>query len=182
MSDKNKTKEFMSYGNAFYFEEPKLNKRKSISGLIMLILFSLINPLLIIGLVIYLFYIIYKMKVYKYKENIEALNAISLYKKESYKESLIHINNALKERPDSSKFNIIKALNHFKLGEYEKYIFYIDKIPYKILKNDLDLQLKLGESYEKTKDYEKARNIYNKLHKMFPKSSYLKEKTTNLSR
>ncbi len=182
MSVENKTKEFMPYGNAFYFEEPKLNKRKCISGLIMLILFSLINPLLIIGVVIYLFYIIYKIRVYKSKESVEVSNAISLYKRGSYKESLIHINKAIEEKPNNSKFNIIKALNHFKLGEYEKYVICINKGSYKILKNDLDLQLKLGESYEKIEEYEKAKDMYMQLYEIFPKSSYLKEKINNLSR
>lgn len=182
MSNENKTKELISYGNAFYFEEQKLNKRKYISGLIMLILYSLINPLLIIGVVVYLFYIIYKIKVYKSKESIEVSSSIRLYKRENYKQSLIHINSVIEEFPDNAKFNIIKALNHFKLGEYEKYIIYINKIPYKILKNDLDLQLKLAESYEEMEKYEKAKEMYEQLYKIFPKSSYLKEKISNLSR
>ncbi|MBU5590406.1 tetratricopeptide repeat protein [Clostridium sp. MSJ-4] len=182
MNTEDKLKEFRSYGSPFYLKEPTLNKKKHIASLLIILLFSIANPLFFISFIAYLIFLLYKIKQYNSEENTGLSKAISLYKKKKYIESIDYIDKVIEKKPEDIKSNIIKALNHFELGQYEYYIMHIEKVPSKYLSNDLDLQLKLGESYESINQYEEAKIIYKKLYDIFPESSYLKEKIYKLSR
>ena len=70
--------------------------------------------------------------------------------------------------------NIIFALVKYSEGEYEEVITYLERVEKEKIKNELDLEMKLADSYLKIKNYEKAGEIYKILLKLQPKSLYLK--------
>lgn len=162
--------------NVFYLKEPKFNKRATfVTGLI-IVLISIMNPMFFLVLFLYIIYSIYKNNDYKKEENVLLSKAIESYKSEEYSLSLENSDKVLDINNKNNKALIISALSNFYKGNYPKYIELINNVPKNSIELDLDLQLKLGESYEFLGDIEKAKAVYKNLYKIFPESKYLKGK------
>ncbi len=178
ISNENSKKNIESFTRLepFYFKVPKLNKKREIAIVLILILFSVANPFFLAALAAYVIYIFYEIKAMRSEENIILSQAVEEYKKELYEDSLKDINKVIAINEHNHKAIIIRALNNYHLGNYLEFVKDIDSVKDAKIKNDIDIQLKLGECYENIGDMEKAKEVYNDLLNVFPKSQYLNEK------
>lgn len=174
-----KTVEGMS-SKPFYLKSPKANKRVIVVIGIMLILLGLVNPFLLITLPFYAYFAVKHFKQIKSKENILLSRAIYFYEKGMFQECSDELSELIDIDSENIKARIILALITYERGEYDKVIEMLNNIPNKILDADLDLQLRLAESYVNLGRKEEAVSLYNKLLKIYPRSSYLKEKISSL--
>jgi tetratricopeptide (TPR) repeat protein len=79
------------------------------------------------------------------------------------------------------RITILRALINYEEKDYNSYVEIIKTLPEKKTKLELDLQLKLGESLMRVKDYEEALKVYTYILKFNSKSSYINNKINECS-
>lgn len=158
----------------FYLKSPKMNMRAFIVSGIILLIFSIIYPYLFATVPFFFYYLYKKVKYYKSEPSIFLHEAIEKYLSDKFDESLWLLNKVSDLEPDNLKCNILKALIYYKQEHYEKAVEMLEKVPQKIIYNDLDLMLKLADSYLKNKEKHKAIELYNKILRIYPNSKYIK--------
>ena len=103
-------------------------------------------------------------------------NAVRLYEHKD----IVRSREELKRVPDRGELkvrkDIIEALIRYEEENYEGYIEIINTLQRNRVKNELDIQLKLGESFIKINNFDSALKVYRELLKFNPKSEYINGK------
>ena len=138
---------------------------------IMIGVVGIIVPFLMIPVPFLLWYGIKQVKIYKGKENKILRQAIQNYSNNKIYESC----NFLMQLSDKStmQFKALMGLICYKRKEYNEFIKYMGELPQGKIKTDIDLELKIADSYMQVKEYKKARSIYEGLLKFNKKSTFL---------
>ena len=158
----------------FYLQSEKNNLKVKITiGLILLVL-ALITPPLFLILIIYMVYIAFEIKKNKSEEVMKFEDILRLYSIESYDQCIAECNDY--NYKDNLKVHIIKALCLYENKNYQEFINIINQINGNKLNEDIDILLKLAQSYEYTGQTDEAKTIYKKLLKYQPNSKFLKDK------
>ncbi|GFP77284.1 tetratricopeptide repeat protein [Clostridium fungisolvens] len=158
----------------FYLQSEKNNLRVKITiGLILLVL-ALITPPLFLIVIIYMVYIAYQIKKNKSEQVIKFEEILRLYSSESYDQCIVECNHYYYN--DNLKVHIIKALCLYENKNYQEFINIIKQIDGSKLNEDIDIFLKLAQSYEYTGQIDEAKIIYKKLLKYQTNSKFLKDK------
>lgn len=159
----------------FYLKAPKsAMKTLLFTGLILFVI-GISAPVLFLFTPFYLVYAFIKIKNFRSKQN-ELLSSVIYYYLNGDFEKCASDLKAYRElEPSNAKGKIIGALLEHMNENYEGFVKLMGEVPKSIINNDLDLQLKLGESYEKIEQYEKAEEIYKRLLWIFPKSDFIRE-------
>lgn len=158
----------------FYLQSEKNNLKVKITiGLILLVL-ALITPALFLVVIIYMVYIAFEVKKNKSEEVIKFEEILRLYSIESYDQCIVECNDYTYK--DNSKVHIIKALCLYENKNYQEFINIIKRIDGSKLNEDIDILLKLAQSYEHTGQIDEAKITYKKLLKYQPNSQFLKDK------
>ena len=169
------------YSKPFYLKPPKVGTKQMVfMGIIFLVL-ALSNPYLFIGTPIYIVYIVMKVKKFNKKTNKLLSDSINYYNSGDFESSFKVIQDLLEIEPDNVRVKIIHALLLYNKEELQQCIDILSTIPETIIKNDLDLQLKLAECYVKTEDFKEAKVIYSRLLKVFPRSPFIKDALQKIS-
>lgn len=155
----------------FYFRLPGRMGRAYIVSAMMIGVIGIIVPFLMIPVPFLLWYGIKQVKIYKSEQNKILKQAIQNYMNNKIDESC----NLLMKLNDKStmQFKGIMGLICYKRKEYEKFIKYAKELPQRKVKTDLDIELKLADSYMQTKKYDKACSIYEGLLKFNKRSAFL---------
>ncbi|GFZ31177.1 hypothetical protein CSC2_17030 [Clostridium zeae] len=158
----------------FYLQSEKNNLKVKITiGLILLVL-ALITPPLFLIVIIYMVYIAFQIKKNKSEEVMKFEEILKLYSIESYNQCIIECNDY--NYKDNLKVHIIKALCLYENKNYQEFINIIKQINGNKLNDDIDILLKLAQSYEYTGQTAEAKMTYKKLLKYQPNSQFLKDK------
>lgn len=158
----------------FYLQSEKNNLKVKVTiGLILLVL-ALITPPLFLIVILYMVYIASEVKKNKSEEVMKFEEILRLYSIESYDQCIIECNDY--NYKDNLKVHIIKALCLYENKNYQEFINIIKQIDGSKLNEDIDILLKLAQSYEYTGQIDEARIIYKKLLKYQPNSQFLKDK------
>jgi tetratricopeptide (TPR) repeat protein len=159
----------------FYLKSPKMNIRAFVVSGIMLLIMAIIYPYLFVVVPFYFYFIFKKVKYYKSEPSVLLHEAIDKYLSDKPDESLILLNKLSDLEPDNLKCNILKSLIYYSLDYYEKSIEMLEKVPQKIINNDLDLLFKLADSYLKSHEKDKAIEVYNTILRIYPNSKFIKD-------
>ena len=159
----------------FYLKASKSNGKSLIIAGIFLVVLALANPFLLIAAAIVLVWGYIVLKKGRSELNVFLDEAIELYTRKEETKSLVKLENVLRIEKDNAKALIISALIKYNQKEYAETIEFLRSIPKELVKGDLDIQLKLADSYLKTKDYKNAEIFYKDILKLQPKSEFIKK-------
>jgi tetratricopeptide (TPR) repeat protein len=158
----------------FYLQSEKSNLRTKITiGAILLVLAFTTPPLFII-LIAYAIYIVLQIKKNKSEEVKKVEEILHLYSDKDYRKCLDKCEEY--NYKDNLKIHIIKALCLYEREDYQGYVSIITDLSDKRIDQDIDIVLKLAQSYEYTEQSDKAKETYEKLLKYYPNSKFLKDK------
>ncbi|MBK1811368.1 tetratricopeptide repeat protein [Clostridium sp. YIM B02505] len=158
----------------FYLQSEKNNLKVKITIGLILMVVALITPPLFLIVIIYMVYIAFEVKKNKSEEVVKFEEILRLYYIQSYDQCIVECNDY--NYKDNLKVHIIKALCLYENKNYQEFINIINQINGIKLNEDIDILLKLAESYEHTGQTNDAKIIYKKLLKYQPKSQFLKDK------
>lgn len=164
----------------FYLKSPKMNVRVYVVSGIMLLILSIVYPYLFAAVPFYFYYIYKKIKYYKSEPSMLLHEAIDKYLLDELDDSLNLLNRLSDIEPDNIKCNTLRALIYYSQEYYEKAAEMLEKVPRKIIGNDLDLMLKLADSYLKIQEKDKAVNVYTSILKIYPNSEFIKDILKNV--
>lgn len=164
----------------FYLKSPKMNIRAFVVSGIMLLVMAIVYPYLFVAVPVYFYYLYKKVKYYKSEPSMILHEAIDKYSLDKLDESLILLNKLSELEPDNLKCNVIKSLIYYSQEYYEKTIEMLEKVPQKIINNDLDLMLKLADSYLKSNEKDKAIEVYNTILRVYPNSKFIRDILDNI--
>lgn len=155
----------------FYFRLPGRMGRAYIVSAMMIGVVGIIVPFLMIPVPFLLWYGIKQVKIYRSQENKILKQAIQNYISNKTDESY----NFLMKLNDKStvQFKALMGLICYRRKEYNKFVKYINELPKNKVKTDIDIKLKLADSYMQIKEYDKACIIYEGLLKFNKKSPFL---------
>lgn len=164
----------------FYLKSPKMNVRVYVVSGIMLLILAIVYPYLFAAVPFYFYYIYKKIKYYKSEPSILLHEAIDKYLLDELDDSLNLLNRLSDMEPDNVKCNTLRALIYYSQEYYEKAAEMLEKVPHKIIGNDLDLMLKLADSYLKIQEKDKAVKVYTNILKVYPNSEFIKDILKNV--
>lgn len=165
----------------FYLRKPEEKVKAMFIALLILLVLTIANPIILIVSVPYLIYTIVVFRKSRRKEQKILSRGIIHYSSGDIDKAYDEIQEVLKIDRNEEKALIIMALLNYSKENYAEFIRLICSVKCKEVDNDLDIQLKLGEAYEKTENMESAKAVYDKLLRQFKNSKYLKEKVEMLS-
>ena len=167
----------------FYLRNPKASMRGKIAiGVMIFIIGIAMTFMLFIG-IIYCIYLYFDFKKLKSEFGILKESAIKEFNNKNFKLCLECSRKGLELNNKDLVFEVLEALSLFNLKNYKDFIEIIERLnKNNKVRTDIDIQLKLGESYEILKENLKAKETYKYLQGIFPKSIYLKEKIELLSK
>lgn len=168
----------MNKAEPFYLKSPKNNMRRDIATALIIILLSIANPLFLIILVGYLLYLFNKVKYYRSYEGQCLEKAINYFKAEDYIACKKHCLEIL-EKQSNYNCSIMLALCYYYTKDYELFIKTMEELEGRKKIQDIDVKLKLGKAYEELGEGKKAKELYEELLKLFPKSKFLQDKLKN---
>lgn len=166
--ERNRNKPFYLQGNK------NTGKSLIIAGLFLVVL-ALANPFFLLAAPIVIGYGFIVLRKGRGEADVLLDEAIELYEKNQGEECLVKLNKVLQFDMNNTKAIIISALIKYNEEEYAETIKLLSSIPKDLVKGALDLQLKLADSYLKTKDYVNAANLYKEILKLQPKSEFIKK-------
>ena len=85
---------------------------------------------------------------------------IALYLEKNYSESIVYLEKALSENPESPVANQLMGLSNFNLGNYQQSADYLERAK-ELDPGIKDIQLDLGNSYIELKRYDEAERELN---------------------
>ncbi|MBC8060706.1 MAG: tetratricopeptide repeat protein [Clostridiaceae bacterium] len=159
----------------FYLQGNKNTGKSLIMAGIFLTVLALAVPFFILVAPILIVYGVIVVRKGKSELNTFLDEAIELYEKNEGVKCLAKLEKVLELDKDNTKAIIISALVKYKEEEYTETIKLLGRISKDVVSNALDIQLKLADSYLKTKDYKNAEVIYKELLKLQPKSEFIKK-------
>ncbi len=142
---------------------------------VLLAVLSVANPFLLIPVVLLIGMGINNIIKGKSELNLLIDSAIALYESKAYEECEFKANRILELDKDNIKASILLALVCYEQEEYEEVVRLLSLLPEDKIKNELDLELKLGNSYLQLNEYKKAEEIFENLIKIQPRSEYLQK-------
>lgn len=160
----------------FYLRKPGEKVKAMFIALLILLVLTIANPIILIVSVPYLIYTIIVFRKSRRKEQKILSRGITHYCSGDIDKAYDEIEEVLKINRNEKKALVIMALLNYSRENYAEYIRLICSVKCKEVDDDLDIQLKLGEAYEKTENIENAKAVYEKLLTKFKSSKYLKEK------
>lgn len=163
----------------FYLKSDIKSMRTIIASGIILVLLGFASLTLLALVPFYLIYLWKVIKTNKGERGLKFEEVLKLYNEEKYKECIEKSRELLSKFPDHEKTLVIRSLCEFNLQNYKVFVEGINNLNSKKLAHDVDIKLKLGESYEKLGNKDKALEIYKELRRIFPKSEFLKKKFIN---
>jgi tetratricopeptide (TPR) repeat protein len=158
----------------FYLQSEKSNLRTKITIGVILLVLALTTPPLFIILIAYAVYIVLQIKKNKSEEVNKFEEILQLYFNKDYRQCLDRCEEY--NYKDNLKIHIIKALCLYESEDYQGYIHLISNLSDKRIDEDIDVVLKLAQSYEYTEQSDKAKEAYGRLLKYHPNSKFLKDK------
>jgi len=159
----------------FYLQGDRNSGKSLIIAGIFLVVLALINPFFLVAAVILIGYGFVVLKKGRSQLSVLLDEAIELYGKNQGTQCLVKLDKVIQLDKDNVKAFIISALIKYKEGEYDETIKLLSSIPKAVVIGDLDIQLKLADSYLKTNDYTNAKNLYKEILKLQPKSEFIKK-------
>lgn len=160
----------------FYLRKGKDKLKALIIALLILLVLTIANPIVLLVSAPYAIYTAYVFRKSRRKDQILLDKGIANYSAGNSDKAYEQIEEVLKINCNEKKAIILMSLLNYSRGKYAEFIKLICSVHDKEVENDLDIQLKLAESYEKTENIDCAKEVYKKLLKQFKNSKYLKEK------
>lgn len=164
----------------FYLKSPKMNIRVFVVSGVMLLILAIVYPYLFVAVPFYFYYIYKKIKYYKSEPSMLLHEAIDKYLLDELDDSLNLLNKLSDLEPDNIKCNTLRALIYYSQEYYEKAAEMLEKVPEKMIKNDLDLMLKLADSYLKSQKIDKAVKVYEDILRIYPNSEFIRSILDNI--
>ena len=159
----------------FYLKAYGNSGKGLIAAGVLLGVLSVANPFLLIPVALLIGMGINNIMKGKSELNILIDSAIAFYENKDYVECEFKANRILELDKDNIKANILLALVSYEQEEYEDVVRLLNLLPKEKIKNELDLELKLGNSYLQLGEYKKAEEVFENLIKFEPRSEYLQK-------
>lgn len=166
----------------FYLKTTKAKTKSLFFTLCVIITFGIGNPIFFIALPFLLIYFYLDRKNSKSEKILLLNSSIDDFNNSKYESSEEKIRKVLEVDSHNMKAVIILSLICYKKEEFNETVRLLEMVPDNVIKNDLDLQLKLAKAYYKTGDYEKSKKMYYRLAKIFPASDYIKKEIEILNK
>lgn len=158
----------------FYMEIPGGSARVYIVFALMLLVIGIAIPYILIAVPFLLWYGLRQYKRTKNGDLRAFKNAVIFYEHKNIDKSREELRKVPADKGELKiRKGIMEALISYEEENYEGYIEMINAQPQNRVRNELDIQLKLGESYMKTNKFDSALEVYKGLLKFNPKSEYI---------
>lgn len=166
----------------FYLKTSKAKIKSLFFTLCVIATFGLGNALFFIAVPFILVYFFLDWKKSKSEEVILLNDSIDAYNESKFEKSEEKVRKVLEKDSTNMKAIIILALICYEKEDFKEAVRLLEMVPKNIIKNDLDLQLKLAKAYFNTENYDKSKEMYSRLLRVFPSSEYIKKEIEELNK
>jgi hypothetical protein len=160
----------------FYLELPGNNGKSFIIFGLMVGVMGAAVPYFLIAVPFLIGYGVLQIKRSKSDNYKSFISAVRYYENGDMPKSKQMLDAVKNDENLQMRIKILQALISYEEGDYNSYIDIIKGLPEKKTKLELDLQLKLGDSFIRIENYEQALRVYRYLLKFNSKSSYVNNK------
>lgn len=165
----------------FYLELPGNNGKSFIIFGLMVGVIGAAVPYFLIAVPFLIGYGVFQIKRAKSDSYKNFVSAVRYYEINDIAKSKETLEKVKDDEKLHIRIRILQALIKYEERDYNSYIDIINGLPEKKTKLELDLQLKLGESFMNIKNYKEALKVYKHLLKFNSKSSYINNRINECS-